>query len=182
MADRHARVETRAGFIGSIDGTHCDIQEPRKFPSTKWYSHKTNGPALTYQVILSLHESKILSVIGPFPAGESDLQVFRKPDGIVDHIPNGKRLIGDRGYYGEPDKIATPNEHDSLEVLKFKNRARSRHESLNARLKSFNALNTHFRHPKSDTEQDILDNHEIVFQAIYALVQYDLLYMPLIEL
>jgi hypothetical protein len=60
-------------LFGSIDGTHCPIQEPRRAPSSIWYSHKFNGPGLTYQIVLSTCEDKVLSAVGPFPAGESDL-------------------------------------------------------------------------------------------------------------
>lgn len=171
-------------MFASIDGVHCDIEEPRKCPSKKWYSHKSNGPGLTYQIILSLHENKLLSVIGPYPAGETDLHVFRKRDGIINQIPPGKRLIGDRGYVGEDEKISTPNEHDALEVFRYKNRARSRHETFNKRLKEFNVLSCRFRHLHYYAAQRSydLDKHKKVFESICILVQYDLKHRPLFEM
>lgn len=163
---------------------HCSIQEPRKIPSSKWYSHKTNGPALTYQVILSVREQRVLSVIGPYPAGESDLRVLRKEDGILNKIPPGKRIIADRGYNGERDKIATPNDHDTLVTSHFKDRARARQETFNARLKVFNVLDRPFRHlSKSNLEEDYsLNEHKRVFESVSIMVQYDLQYRGLFDI
>jgi hypothetical protein len=125
----------------------------------------------------------VLSIIGPYPAGESDLRVFRKPDGIIDMIPPGKRLIGDNGYNGEEAKIATPNDHDALETLHFKNRVRARHETFNKRLKEFGALNRKFRHLHFNTDDGNYDlsKHQQVFESICILVQYNLQYRPLFE-
>ena len=37
-------------FWISIDGVHCCIYEPRRDPSSKWFSHKSNGAGLTYEL------------------------------------------------------------------------------------------------------------------------------------
>jgi hypothetical protein len=169
-------------LFGSLDGVHCHIEEPKKFPSTKWYSHKFHGPGLTYQIILSLHEDKVLSVVGPFPAGMHDITVFRADGGVFDLIPPGKRLIGDNGYNGEPTKIVTPNEHDSLIASKYKGRARARQETFNARIKTFNILAQTFRHANSRDNVENLSNHQRVFESICGLVQCDLKYVPLFEI
>lgn len=167
-------------FCGSIDGTHCLIEEPRKFPDSKWYSHKFHGPALTYQIVLSLHESKVLSIIGPYPAGNSDLTVYRMEDGIKNMIPHGSRLIGDRGYVGEPETISTPNDHDTLRAAQFKGRARSRHETFNGRLKDFNVLDQAYRHTgRQAIVLDDYEDHKQIFESVCILVQYDLQYLPL---
>ena len=92
------RYERLPIFLASVDGVHCRIQEPRKVPDKKWFSHKSNGPALTYQIVLALRENKVLFISGPYPAGESDIQVFGKDDGILDQIPPVKRIVADRGY------------------------------------------------------------------------------------
>jgi DDE superfamily endonuclease len=123
----------------------------------------------------------VLSVIGPYPAGQSDLQVFRKLDGIMDMIPPGRFIIGDRGYNGEPEKISTPNDHDSMIALNLKNRARARHETFNARLKEFKILDLPFRHLNFSPTQGIysLEEHKQVFESICIMIQYDLEYRPL---
>jgi DDE superfamily endonuclease len=169
-------------LFGSIDGTHCRIQEPRRAPSTDWYSHKFNGPGLTYQIVLSTYEDKVLSVIGPYPAGVPDLNVFRKDDGIYDLIPPDKRLIGDNGYNGEYAKITTPNNHDSHDIISTKNRARARHETFNKRLKDYSILRETFRHSKSKKDPRDNSHHQMVFQSICVLVQYDMKYVPLFDL
>eukprot|EP00171_Calliarthron_tuberculosum_P022157 IDg22157t1 len=47
------------GCFVSVDGTDCSIEEP--YPrSTKWYSHKINGPGLRYEIGLSLLHSTIV--------------------------------------------------------------------------------------------------------------------------
>jgi DDE superfamily endonuclease len=161
---------------------HCHIEEPKKFPSTKWFSHKFHGPGLTYQIVLSLHEDKVLSVVGPFPAGMPDISVFREAGGIFHLIPPDKRLIGDNGYNGEPTKIVTPNDHDSLIASKYKGRARARQETFNARLKEFNILAQTFRHANKRDNVENLDDHQRVFESVCALIQYDLQYVPLFEM
>jgi hypothetical protein len=128
-----------------------------------------------------LHESKVLSIIGPYPAGESDMKVFRKEDGLMTKIPFGHRLIGDRGYVGEEDKISTPNDHDTLLASQFKGRARSRHETFNGRLKAFNILNQAYRHSTQQKIVDNFDDHKQIFESVCILIQYDLKYVPLFE-
>ena len=36
-------------FILSVDGVHCRVQEVRKDPGSKWYSHKSHRAALSYE-------------------------------------------------------------------------------------------------------------------------------------
>jgi DDE superfamily endonuclease len=172
--------------LASVDGVHCSIEEPRKDPSSKWYSHKTNGPALTYQVVLSLRENKVLSISGPYPAGESDIKVFRKPDGIMNLIPPGKRIIADRGYNGEPEKLSTPSDHDAFMTCNLKNRARARQETFNARLKQFKILHNPFRHltcTKRPMEIEYnLDDHKRVFESITIMLQYNLKHHGLFDI
>lgn len=155
-------------FIISVDGTHCEIQEPvdpifSKNP--KYYSHKFNKAALNYEIGLSVYENKIVWINGPRPAGSHpDITLFR--EGLKDIIPDGRKVIGDRGYRGESNLISTPNPHDAKELRDFKSRARARHETLNGRLKNFQVLSGRFRHKQ--------DNHKTVFEAICVIVQYQL--------
>jgi hypothetical protein len=171
-------------FLASVDGVHCQIQEPRKVPEKKWYSHKFNGPAVTYQIVLSLRENKVLFISGPYPAGQSDIIVFRKDDGILHQIPPGKRIVADRGYNGEAEVLSVPSHlHDSLTVTNFKKRARARQETFNARLKEFKILDVPFRHlNKLPHEQEYsLVEHKRVFESISVMVEYDLKYRSLFD-
>jgi hypothetical protein len=56
------------------------------------------------------------------------------------HIPDGKRVIADGGYPGDIDKLSTYNQFDSERLKKFKARVKSRHETVNARLKIYEVL------------------------------------------
>jgi DDE superfamily endonuclease len=114
---------------------------------------------------VDLHESKLLWVNGPFPAGQNnDLVVFRKPGGLKSMIPPGALVIADKGYRGE-DQLRTPNRHDSRQVSDFKTRARARHETFNKRIKSFKVLSQQFRHK--------VEKHKVAFEAVCVLTQYD---------
>jgi hypothetical protein len=132
--------------------------------------------------VASIQESKILSIKGPYPAGMPDISVFKLRDGVLSLIPANKRLIGDKGYQGVSSKIAIPSENDSFEVASFKPRALAHHETLNSRLKGFNALMTKFRHFQSKNyKADDFEDHKNVFDSICVLVQYDLVYNTLFE-
>jgi hypothetical protein len=112
-------------------------------------------------------------------AGELDITIFRKQDGISHLIPFGKSLIGNKGYNGA-ENITTPNENDSEEAKNYKKRVRARHETLNKRLKDSKSLGTPFRH--FDSRRYTLDNFDdqkYVFFSVCVLVQYDLKYQPL---
>jgi hypothetical protein len=179
------RYQRLPHFLASVDGVHCRIQEPRKVPDKKWFSHKSNGPAVTYQIVLSLRENKVLFVSGPYPAGTSDLQMLRKDDGMLNQIPPGKRIIADRGYNGEAEKISVPSHlHDSEVANIFKRRARARQETFNARLKEFKILDVPFRHLIKNPNEDeySLEEHKRVFESICIMIQYDLKYRSLFDI
>ena len=77
-----------------------------------------------------------------------------------------KNILGDMGYEGEPDYISIGNSFDPRELAEFKDRALSRHESFNSRIKIFDCLTTKFRHG--------VDNHKVAFEAICVIVVYKL--------
>ncbi|KAL7544447.1 hypothetical protein ACHAWF_016267 [Thalassiosira exigua] len=155
-------IGVRRTFLGSIDCVHCMIFEMRTDPDSKWYSHKSNGAGVSYEVVVDLVESRALWTAGPEPASTHDITFFRggKMEGsnrkknekkwdksaLYFQLPKGKRLIGDSGYEGEPETISTTkSEHDS-QTKEFFARAKSRHETFNKRLKDFGVLSRHFRH------------------------------------
>jgi hypothetical protein len=177
--------DNREIFIASVDGTHCPIFEIRQDPSTKWFSHKFNGPGLSYELAVAIKTSRLLSIRGPFPASTHDITIFRggsksdknswDPEALIFKIPEGKRLIGDSGYQGEPSKMAVTREDDSVEVKKFKARVKARHETFNSRLKGFRILSLPFRHGLDvKNEETALEPHKIVFHAVCVAVQYDM--------
>ena len=104
-------------------------------------------------------------VNGSFEAGDSDLNIFRKPDGLREKIPANNLVIGDKGYLGD-NIISTPNRLDNIHVKQFKKRARARHEDVNGRIKTFAILSERFRHA--------IPNHKIVFEAVCVITQYNM--------
>jgi DDE superfamily endonuclease len=117
-------------------------------------------------VVIDIYRQKVLRIYGPRHAGENDITVFRLPGGIMELIPPGKKLIGDSGFRGEPDKITTPSKHDSLDVEKLKQRARACQETFFKRIKDYQILRQEFRSE--------MQYHQMVFEAVCVLVQYDM--------
>jgi hypothetical protein len=155
-------------FLLSVDGVHCHIKEPTHPVLSKnpeFYSHKTHKPALNYELGISVYEDKLVWMNGPFPVSQHDINIFRT-EGLKDKIPVSKLVIGDCGYLGEPDIISTPNLHDPIEVRKLKNRARSRQETFNARIKNFACLSSCCQHK--------IHKHKILFEAVCVICQYQM--------
>ena len=162
-------------FIISVDGVHCRVREVRKDPGTKWYSHKSHGAALTYELAIAIRQNRLVSIKGPYPASKNDLTIFRCGDGdknnpqpaLKDKIPDGKRAIADSIYRPEDGKtVSITRRGDSTAVKEFKARAKSRQETFNRRIKSFHILATEFRHD--------ISHHQMVMEAVCILCQYDI--------
>lgn len=154
-------------FIISVDGVHCPIWEPQHptlSKNTKFYSHKFKGPALDYEIRISLYENKVVWVNGPFKASKHDITIFRSA--LKAKIPKGKLAIADLGYRGEKKIIAVPNSHDIAEVRDFKGRARARQESFNKKIKNYKVLTDKFRHG--------IEKHKMCFEACVLLGQHQL--------
>jgi hypothetical protein len=107
-------------FILSVDGVHCKIMEPRTDPGAKWYSVKSNGAGLAYELAIAINHNQLCWINGPFPAGTNDMSIFKKADGLRSLMPRGKRVIADEGYVGEPWMLSTRNPLDSTPVKDFK--------------------------------------------------------------
>jgi hypothetical protein len=156
-------------FIVSVDGVHCRIQEPRTDPGKKWYDHKSNSAGVAYELAISIRRNQLVWIKGPFPASRHDITTFRSEDapgeGLIDMIPEGRRAVGDSGYKGEPNKVTITREGQTKELKKYLARVKSRHETFNARIKSFRVLDVAFRHGFAQ--------HQQCFEAVCILVQYD---------
>jgi hypothetical protein len=149
----------------TVDASHFVTYEIQTDPNApqdrRRYSHKTNGPAVSYEAALSIRESRIVSINGPFPAGTNDLTIFcNKLEAL---IPNGSKATADKAYRGSV-KATTSSSTDPPELKSFKSRARARQESLWRQLKGFECLSDRFRHP--------IEKHQICFEAVCVVVQY----------
>lgn len=153
----------------SVDGTDCPVEEPSPF-STAWYSHKFRGPAVRYEVALSIHDARIVWASGPWPAGQyPDLKVFQQ--GLKPLLKRNEFVIADSGY---PDTrcIHLPSESDP--TYRAVARIRARHEIANKRLKHFSVLKNKFRHS--------LDLHGDCFFAVLNITHVLLYENPLFHI
>jgi DDE superfamily endonuclease len=161
-------------FIGSVDGTHVKTEEPShpRYPKdTQAFSHKNQAAGLSYEICLSLSESKIIWINGPFPASIHDATIFDRPGGLKEKLQGtGLRLIGDYAYRRHRHEISYANSKDSPEVSKFKTRARMRHEHVNAKLKTLRCVDgARFRHKGNHGNQP---KFKIFFEAACVVTQY----------
>jgi hypothetical protein len=158
-------------WIMTVDGTHVWIQEPNHpvFSQDKnYYSHKYNKAGMSCEIGISL-KGGVIWLNGPFPAGTSDLTIFRKEGGLRELLRTiGKRCIADRGYRAEEDSdvVSSPNFHDSAQVALFKSRALMRHENFNSMTKVFQILAGRFHHSE--------ELFSTAFTAVCVLCQYKL--------
>ena len=150
----------------SVDGTDFEISEPSPF-SPSWYSHKFKGPGVRYEVALSINGGDIVHTNGPFPCGSNpDITIFRRL--LIYKLEEGEMVEADRGYRGEPTKVRIPVDYATEAEKREKSVVRSRHETVNARFKSFRVLSDRFRHHISD---DNMMKHGLVFNAIVVITQ-----------
>jgi hypothetical protein len=116
-----ADTEDETIFIFTVDGIHCNIEEPTLGDfekNKKFYSHKFHSAALDYEVGISIFEQKCVWVNGPYGAGKNDVSVFchkLKPQLEQAREASGvkHRGIADRGYCGERALLSVPSSLDT---------------------------------------------------------------------
>ena len=170
---KHKKITWEDGLGGddiwvlTVDGTHVWIHEPDHphfSQDSDYYSHKFNKSGINYKLGIAIASQRLIWMVGPLPAGKTDLQAFIE-DRLRDRLRQlGKKAIGDGIYRGNQDTVSYPNSHDSRPVKKFKSRALKRHEGFNGMTKSFQILRQMFRHS--------LDKIGIAFEAVAVICQY----------
>lgn len=129
----------------SVDGTDCQIMEPQPF-SPMWYSHKFHGPGVRYEIGLSVETGRLVWANGPYMCGKyPDNSIFCQQ--MKQKLLDGEFVIGDAGYTDRKCIRQSPNHSDINSI--WHSRLRARHETVNARLKSYQVLHQIFRHDKS---------------------------------
>ena len=149
------------------------------------YSHKHNGPGLSYEVCVDTVKDRIVWANGPFPAASHDITIFRGGKAKEKHkwlesslyhrIPAGKRVVGDSGYVGETDKVSVTLGGHAPETKAFFARVKSRQETLFGRMKQLKILGGEsFRHKGKQGEgsKGRMAVHRLVFDAIIVTMQY----------
>ena len=131
----------------------------------KWWSFKFKGPAFRHEIGVGLTNGWIVWASKGYPAGRNpDITIFRKE--LKQILLNlGEMAIADKGYRGEPEVIDRPDA-GSLEWQEKKKLARSRHETVNGRIKKFNVMGNKFRHD--------MDLHDVCFDAVVVIVQLNI--------
>ena len=151
----------------SVDGTDYQIRNQTPFWKG-WYSHKFLGPGVRYEIALGITTGYIVWINGPFPCSCADITIFRM--GLKSLLYEaGEKAEADRGYRGEKNTISLPSDDVITWKDKWqKNKIRSRHETVNTRLKNWNCLGNKFRHD--------IRKHSCVFRAVAVLTQLSMQY------
>jgi hypothetical protein len=150
----------------SVDGTDFKIYEPTPF-SSKWWSHKFNGPGLRYEIGVCIQTGWIVWVNGPFPCGSfPDLKIAKQ--NLFHELDRGEKVICDRGYklggrYVDFPRYRRGSVLARLPINRMKTKVRARHETCNKRLKQFGVLEKRFRHR--------LELHSTYFNAVTNITQ-----------
>eukprot|EP00985_Skeletonema_marinoi_P029694 scaffold28674_cov66-Skeletonema_marinoi.AAC.1 len=154
-----------------ISKRHRNRHHPVLLP---WYSHKFNGPGVSFEVVSDPMEGKIRWINGPEPASIHDLTFLRggkkgqtkkwKRSSLYFHLPKSARLIGDSAYEGQPDKVSTTKDAHKPATKKLFARMKSMQETCFKRFKDFRVLRESFRHGKST--EDKLAKIKSSFEAV----------------
>ena len=158
-----------AKMVLTVDGTHAKTNEPRDDEmrrNPKNYSFKHNFSGLNYQIATHIFENQIAYVNAGDPGSVHDMTAMRNE--FIGLLPEGARVVADAGYTGKSELekrlFSVASSFDTKEVKEFKNRARSRQESVNKRVKDYRSMNVSWT--------DGIARHQIAFVACLVLVQY----------
>lgn len=151
--------DVKVSSFASVDGTDFSVKEAEPFCAI-WWSHKFNGPAVRYEIAVSIKDCRIVWINGPYPAGIPDKIMFEHR--LKLKLFDFEKIEADSGYGG--NHIATPGQAKTSKARKQKSQIRGRHENVNGRLKFFQALKQTFRH-------NHLTQHKSVFMACAVLTE-----------
>jgi hypothetical protein len=129
-----------------------------------WFSHKFKGPGVRYEIGLCIQTGWIVWKNGPYPCGSyPDLKIARHR--VVHVLAQGEKILADGGYRDGGLYAETPSGYNTL-GQRMKKVARSRHETVNARIKTFKVLSTAFKNKR--------ENHWMCFHALANMIQLDI--------
>jgi hypothetical protein len=150
----------------SVDGTDVHIpQQGPAIPGDPFSLFKFKGKCgLRYEIGVDILAGNIVWINGPYAAGKyPDIKKFC--NGLAHWLDEHERVEADDGYIGKAlQKVKCPGcTSNPTKNQEMQNRVRSRHESLNGRLKNWEILKSMYHH-------DIME-HGNVFQAIAVITQ-----------
>ena len=170
-----------------VDTVHIRSQEFRCDPSSKWYSHKFNGPGVAFEVVNDPIDGHFRWINGPKESSQHDLTILRggtkgkkkKWDKSSLYFQMtalqeeyNLKLVGDSAYEGQADVVTTTKDAHKPATKKLFARMKSMQETCFKRLKDFKVLRESFRHGKKGTA-DKLEAIQRSFEATAVLLQYD---------
>jgi hypothetical protein len=165
LQNRFHQWDQKSVCLMSVDCTHCPINEPWPF-DPKWYSEKSNGPGLTYEVAVCIQTGWIVWVNGPFPAGTGDATIFKA--NLKHELADEEGVEVDKGYSGD-HSMKNNLVNKSRSERSQKNKVRARHEIVNSRIKIFSVLQCYFRHLKP--RDAMIRKHEHCFKTCAVVAQ-----------
>lgn len=148
----------------TVDGTDFRIQEPTPF-SLQWFSHKFKSAGLRYEVCINIQNGWIVLVNGPFAAGAwPDIRIAQNK--LVFLLASSEfpyeKALADGGYSDGYQFFETPTgEHNANQKMKLE--ARSRHECVNRRFKTWGIL--------QQTYRGDISMHELCFKSVANITQ-----------
>lgn len=117
-------------------------------------SHKFKSAGIRYEIGVSIGGRDVVWASGGLPCGRwPDIKIAK--DLYVHNLNRNEITLADKGYR-DRTYFKTPSNL-------FEKRVLARHETLNGRLKQFEALNSRFRHP--------IKKHPKVFHACINILQ-----------
>jgi len=89
----------------TVDGIDFEMNEPSPFHK-RWYSHKSNGPGLQYEIGICIQTGWIVWRNGPFACGDwVDLSIARYA--ITEQLGPGEKYLADGGYRSQDGNAET---------------------------------------------------------------------------
>ena len=166
-----------------IDTKHKPCLEFTCTPSSKWWSHKFNGPGVAFEVVCNpVDRGLMLWAAGPYPAGTHDLTILRggkkgeqkkwKQSALYNNLPDTLRLIGDAAYSGQSDKVSVTMDAHSADTKETFARMKSMQETCFKRFADYEVIDGSFRHGMGT--DDKLEKVGMAFDAVAVLIQLDI--------
>jgi len=169
--ERFDRDDTET-HIYSVDGKHCRCHEqmhPEFSKDSSWYSHKSGGPGVAYEVALDIWNCSIVHVSqGIRKASKHDKTIYTEDGGLRSKTREGKKGIADKSYKAKKKEAPLPiniaSSHNTERVRKFESRVKPRQESFFGRMANFGVISGDWRHE--------IELHCLAFEAVCVILQY----------
>lgn len=145
------QIDFEQRTLGAPNKTHifvtlksmdCPIQRPMDSGRQRYFSSRINGPAMRYEIGLSLRTGQIVWVNGGYPCGEvDDLTLAKKA--YVQAVQEGEKTMAGNAYTDSPYFIV-PKSHPRL-AEQFQ-MAEELHNTVQNAFRQWAVLRTSFRH------------------------------------